>query len=48
MKEAFCINSCQKVINNKHLKWCEQFYGKNNVRYSHILNGNLEEKIKTL
>ena len=48
IKEVFCIKSCQQLIDSEHLKWCQQMNSENNFRYSHILNGNLEEKIKTL
>ena len=48
MKEAFCIKSCNQIIDNEHLTWCEKLNSENEFKYSHILNGNLEEKIKTL
>ena len=40
--------SCQQLIDNEHLIWCSKMNSENDFRYSHILNGNLEEKIKTL
>ena len=48
IKEVFCIKSCQQLIDNEHLIWCSKMNSENDFRYSHILNGNLEEKIKTL
>ena len=48
IKEKFCIESCQQKIDNEHLTWCAKLNSENEFKYSHILNGNLEEKIKTL
>ena len=48
IKEELCISSCKQIIDNEHLTWCDKLNSKNDFRYSHILNGNLEEKIKTL
>ena len=48
LKEAYCVNSCQERIDNEHLTWCEKLNAENDFRFSHLLNGNLMEKINTL
>ena len=44
----YCINTCKKELNNTHLTWCEKINKENDFRYTHLLNGTLEEKIGTL
>ena len=39
LKEAYCVNSCQQIIDNEHLTWCEKFNKENDFRYSLLLNG---------
>ena len=48
IKETYCIKECQQKIDNEHLTWCDKLNRKNDFRYSHLLNGNLIQKIKTL
>ena len=48
LKVAYCVSSCEQTIDNDHLTWCEKFNLENDFMYSHLLNGNLMEKINTL
>ena len=48
MKEDFCVQSCQQIIDNEHLTWCEKLNSEDDMKYSHLLNGNLMEKVQTL
>ena len=48
MKPEFCVQSCQQIIDNEHLTWCEKLNSEDDMKYSHLLNGNLMEKVQTL
>ena len=48
MKPEFCVQSCQQIIDNEHLTWCEKLNSEDDMNYSHLLNGNLMEKVQTL
>ena len=45
---TFCINSCKKELNNEHLVYCKELNGNSLLRYEDILNGSLQDKVKTL
>ena len=48
MKPETCVKTCGKEIDNKHLTWCEKLNFEKDYRFSHLLNGNLKEKLDTL
>ena len=48
MKEQYCIKDCMEVLYNEHITWCKYFNEANDYKYSHILNGDLNEKLETL
>ena len=48
MKPEFCIEKCGKIIDNEHLTWCESLNSVTDYKFSHLLNGNLKEKLNTL
>ena len=48
MKEEFCIEKCNQVLNNEHITWCPYLKKSNAYKYSHILNGDLNEKLEAL
>ena len=48
MEEEFCIEKCNQVLNNEHITWCSYLNEINDYKYSHILNGDLNEKLEAL
>ena len=44
----YCIKQCQQELDNTHLTWCSYMNKENDFRFTHLLNGTLEEKIGTL
>ena len=46
MMPKFCIQICKKEINNKHLARCGQLNNEPYLRYEHLLNETLQEKLK--
>ena len=48
MTSEFCIQICKRENNNKHLAWCGQLNNEPYLRYEHLLNGTLQEKLKAL
>ena len=48
MKPKLCIQVCKREINNEHLTWCGHLNSESGLRYEHLLNGTLQEKLKDL
>ena len=46
--KEFCIEKCNQVLNNEHITWCPYLNESNDYKYSHILNGDLNEKLEAL
>ena len=47
MKIVYCVKKCNAEIENEHITWCE--YIKDTAyKYSHILNGDINEKQKNI
>ena len=44
----YCIKECKQELDNTHLTWCNIINKNNDFRFTHLLNGTLEEKIGTL
>ena len=44
----YCIKQCQQELDNIHLTWCNCMTKENDLRFTHLLNGTLEEKFRTL
>ena len=44
IKQEICVKKYLKVIDNKHLTWCEVLNSQNDYRYSNLLNGTLREQ----
>ena len=39
---------CNQVLSNEHILWCPYLNVINDYKYSHILNGDLNEKLEAL
>ena len=48
MKEEFCMKKGNQVLNNEHIIWYPYLNDLNDYKYSHILNGDLNEKQEAL
>ena len=48
MNERYCIKSCMKEINNEHLVHCSELNGISEIKYEHVLNGSMQQKIEVL
>ena len=48
MREEYCIKECRTILDNEHITWCKYLNEENDYKYSHILNGDLNEKVETL
>ena len=48
MIARYCIKSCKKEIVNEHLIYCSELNGDSEVKYEHILNGSIQEKVEAL
>ena len=46
MKEEYCIKTCKNILNNEHITWCPYLNEATDYKYSHILNGDLNEKLE--
>ena len=48
IKPEFCIQVCKREIDNIHLTWFGHLNSESDLRYEHLLNETLQEKIKVL
>ena len=48
IKEEYCIKECKTILDNEHITLCQYLNEENYYKYSHILNGDLNEKVETL
>ena len=48
MKPEFCIQIFKRETNNEQLAWCGHLNSESDLRYEHLLNGTLPEKVKVL
>ena len=48
MKTVYCVKKCNAELDNEHITWCEYRNKDNEIKYSHILNGDINEKKEAL
>ena len=48
MKTVYCVKKCNAELDNEHITWCEYRNKDNEIKYSHILNGDISEKKEAL
>ena len=48
MKQEFCIKSCKQELDNEHITWCNKMNVGSDLKFEHLLNGTLQEKIQTM
>ena len=46
IKEEFCRRQCNNILDNEHITWCPYLNEANDYKYSHILNGDLNDKLE--
>ena len=46
IEPRFCIKSCKQELDNEHLVFCQTMNTQSEIRFHHILNGSLAEKIE--
>ena len=48
MKPNFFFQICKSEIIDEHLTYCSHINSESDLRYEHLLNGTLPEKVKVL
>ena len=44
MKIVRCVKQCNEELDNEHIIWCKFMNKDDEYKYSHILNGDINEK----
>ena len=47
MKADVCIKKCRTELDNEHLVWCKFINEESDYKNKDILNGNIQDKVRT-
>ena len=45
IKQKYCIESCQKELDNQHITWCDKMNEDKDFRFEQLLNETTQERI---